>query len=43
MLCRGASTPSFDLTIEERALALVAITPGHYKPPDHVLAFLEAL
>ena len=35
-----------DLTIKERALALVApanITPGRYKPPDSVLAFLEAL
>ena len=35
-----------DLTIKERALALVApttITPGRYKPPDTTLAFLEAL
>jgi site-specific recombinase XerD len=35
-----------DLTIKERALALVApadITPGRYKPPDTMLAFLEAL
>jgi hypothetical protein len=35
-----------DLTIKERALALVTPTdvkPGRYKPPDTVLAFLEAL
>src|SRR5215211_6155158 len=35
-----------DLTIKERALALVApaeVRPGRYKPPDAVLAFLEAL
>jgi site-specific recombinase XerD len=35
-----------DLTIKERALALVTPTdvkPGRYKPPDAVLAFLEAL
>jgi site-specific recombinase XerD len=35
-----------DLTIKERALALVAptdIKPGRYKPADTVLAFLEAL
>ena len=35
-----------DLTIKERALALVTptnVTPGRYKPPDRVLAFLEAL
>lgn len=35
-----------DLTIKERALARVApsdIKPGRYKPPDAVLAFLEAL
>jgi site-specific recombinase XerD len=35
-----------DLTIKERALALVtpaAVPPGRYKPPDTVLAFLEAL
>lgn len=35
-----------DLTIKERALALVtpaAVPPGRYKPPDAVLAFLEAL
>ncbi|MGH7918424.1 MAG: tyrosine-type recombinase/integrase [Candidatus Dormibacteraceae bacterium] len=35
-----------DLTIKERALALVApidIKPGRYKPPDTVLAFLEGL
>ncbi len=35
-----------DLTIKERALALVAPTdvkPGRYKPPDAVLAFLEGL
>jgi hypothetical protein len=33
-----------DLTIEERALALTTpatAKPGHYKPPDPVLAFLE--
>jgi site-specific recombinase XerD len=35
-----------DLTIKERALALVAPTtvpPGRYKPPDATLAFLEGL
>jgi site-specific recombinase XerD len=35
-----------DLTIKERALALVApaaVPPGRYKPPDAVLAFLEGL
>jgi site-specific recombinase XerD len=35
-----------DLTIKERALALVtpaSVPPGRYKPPDTVLAFLEAL
>lgn len=35
-----------DLTIKERALALVtpaSVTPGRYKPPDAVLAFLEGL
>jgi site-specific recombinase XerD len=35
-----------DLTIKERALALVApaaVAPGRYKPVDRVLAFLEAL
>ncbi len=35
-----------DLTIKERALALVAptdIKPGRYKPPDAILAFLEGL
>lgn len=35
-----------DLTIKERALALVkpaAVPAGRYKPPDAVLAFLEAL
>jgi len=35
-----------DLTIKEKALALVTpadIKPGRYKPPDAVLAFLEAL
>jgi site-specific recombinase XerD len=35
-----------DLTIKERALALVTpahVTPGRYKPPDRLLAFLEAL
>jgi site-specific recombinase XerD len=35
-----------DLTIKEKALALVTpadVKPGRYKPPDQVLAFLEAL
>ena len=35
-----------DLTIKERALALVAPTdvkPGRYKPPDKMLAFLAGL
>jgi site-specific recombinase XerD len=35
-----------DLTIKEKALALVTpagVAPGRYKPPDAVLAFLEAL
>ncbi len=35
-----------DLAIKERALALLtpaAVPPGRYKPPDAVLAFLEAL
>jgi site-specific recombinase XerD len=35
-----------DLTIKERALALTtpaSITPGRYKPPDRLLAFLEDL
>ncbi len=35
-----------DLAIKERALALVApaaIPPGRYRPPDGLLAFLEAL
>jgi len=35
-----------DLTIKERALALVTpatVTPGRYKPPDALLAFLEDL
>src|SRR5205085_12679761 len=35
-----------DLTIKERALALLtpaAVPAGRYKPPDRVLAFLEAL
>ena len=35
-----------DMTIKERALALVtpaSVTPGRYKPPDSVLAFLEGL
>jgi site-specific recombinase XerD len=35
-----------DMTIKERALALVtpaSVTPGRYKPPDTVLAFLESL
>ncbi|MGH8720917.1 MAG: tyrosine-type recombinase/integrase [Burkholderiales bacterium] len=35
-----------DLTIKERALALLTpanVPPGRYKPPDTVLAFLEAL
>jgi site-specific recombinase XerD len=35
-----------DLTIKEKALALVTpadVKPGRYKPPDKLLAFLEAL
>ena len=35
-----------DLSIKERALALTtpaSVTPGRYKPPDPVLAFLESL
>jgi len=35
-----------DLTIKERALALTtpaSVQPGRYRPPDAVLAFLEAL
>jgi integrase len=35
-----------DLAIKERALALVApaaVAPGRYRPPDGLLAFLEAL
>jgi site-specific recombinase XerD len=35
-----------DLTIKEKALALVTpptVTPGRYKPPDALLAFLEDL
>lgn len=35
-----------DMTIKERALALVtpvSVTPGRYKPPDTVLAFLDGL
>ena len=35
-----------DMTIKERALALVtpaSVTPGRYKPPDSLLAFLEGL
>lgn len=35
-----------DMTIKERALARVtpaSVTPGRYKPPDSVLAFLEGL
>lgn len=35
-----------DLTIKEKALALVTpptVTPGRYKPPDALLAFLEKL
>jgi site-specific recombinase XerD len=35
-----------DLAIKERALALLTptnVAPGRYKPPDRVLAFLEAL
>jgi hypothetical protein len=35
-----------DLAIKERALARTAPTktkPGRYKPPDKLLAFLEAL
>jgi integrase/recombinase XerD len=35
-----------DLALKERALARTAPTaakPGRYRPPDHLLAFLEAL
>jgi site-specific recombinase XerD len=35
-----------DLTIKERALALVApasVKPGRYRPPDAILAFLQSL
>lgn len=35
-----------DMTVKERALALVtpaSVTPGRYKPPDSVLAFLDSL
>jgi integrase/recombinase XerD len=35
-----------DLQLKERALAKTApsnITPGRYRPPDKLLAFLEAL
>jgi site-specific recombinase XerD len=35
-----------DLSIKERALARttpIAVTPGRYRPPDHLLAFLESL
>jgi integrase/recombinase XerC len=35
-----------DMTIKDRALALVtpsSVTPGRYKPPDTVLAFLASL
>ena len=35
-----------DMTIKERALALVAPTavkPGRYTPGDHVLAYLDSL
>jgi integrase/recombinase XerD len=35
-----------DLAIKERALALAAppgTPPGRYRPPDQLLAFLEAL
>src|SRR5215217_4264319 len=35
-----------DLTIKEKALALLTpatVTPGRYKPPDALLAFLEDL
>jgi len=34
------------MTIKEKALALVTppdVKPGRYKPPDKLLAFLEAL
>jgi integrase/recombinase XerD len=34
------------MEIKERALnrtAPLATTPGRYQPPDHLLAFLEAL
>jgi integrase/recombinase XerC len=35
-----------DMSIKERALALTtpaAVTPGRYRPPDPLLAFLESL
>ena len=35
-----------DLVIKERALALtkpVQVTPGRYRPPDALIAWLEAL
>ncbi len=35
-----------DLTLKERALARTTpahITPGRYRPPDTLIAFLEAL
>ena len=35
-----------DLALKERALARTAppnTTPGRYRPPDHLLAFLESL
>jgi hypothetical protein len=48
-LTRGPLHPALpprDLTIKEKALALVTpvdVKPGSYKPPDQLLAFLEAL
>jgi integrase len=47
--CDTRSTAPYvhaDLRMKERALALAAppsVAPGRYKPPDSLLAFLEAL
>jgi integrase/recombinase XerD len=32
-----------DLAIKEQALARTAAKPGRYRPPDSLLAFLQAL
>ena len=42
----GNGLAGADLSIKERAFALTtpaSVKPGRYKPPDSVLAFLEAL